>query len=80
MFSSFESQVGIGGDVGGGAESAWWGSNLPNNVGARPHVVVEEGQARFGNEIGEAHVCSKELCVMEERIEAWWLREESKFF
>jgi hypothetical protein len=63
-----------------GTERAWWGSNLPNNVGARPNVAVEEGQARVGNEIGEAHVCRNELCVWKERIEELWLKEESKFF
>ena len=46
-------------------QCAWWGSNLPNNVGARPHIAVEEGQARIGNEVGEAHVCRNEMCVLE---------------
>jgi hypothetical protein len=35
----------------------WWGSNLPNNVAASLDPVVQEGETRVGDKIGEAHVC-----------------------
>ena len=68
MFSSFESW-GVATRLRCSAKTRrrekclWWGRNLPNNVRARLNVVVEEGQARVGNKISEAHVCWIGLCV-----------------
>jgi len=52
MFSSLE----VGGE-GNTQKGTWWGSNLPKDVAARLHPVVQEGEASVGYKIGEAHVC-----------------------
>lgn len=59
----------------------WWGSNLPNDVAASLDPVVQKGETRVGDQIGETHVddcvdvvygdSTNVFAVVEWRVDDW---------